>query len=124
MPPLYSFLAVLMPLCLVGTSIWRILITANRMRQPQFADVVWLGLYILVNALSGLWALTIVRALQPGFALPEPLLAVSETVGVGLFICFSLVLFGRQLNAMAVHLAVTAGVALKRGTQRLFRRNR
>jgi len=119
MPVVYSLLALALPLVLFGGSLWRVLATASRLKLPQFSDAVWLGLYVLVNALSGLWALTLVKAMK-GLVLPAEFLQVSSTVGAGLFLCFGLVLVARPLNAGLVRAASWLSGELKRQLIRFF----
>lgn len=119
MSVVYSLLALALPLILFAGSLWRVLATASRLNLPQFSDVVWLGLYILVNALSGLWALTLVKAMNT-LVLPSDFLRVSSTVGVGLFLCFGLVLVGRPLNAALIRTASWLSSWAKRQLIRFF----
>ncbi len=87
-------ITLLLPCLAFALSLWRLLKTVRGLRL-ELGDVVWFGLYVMVNALSCVWVATIVPALTPDFTFPPQLQEVSQRVGLGLFICFMLVLFGR-----------------------------
>lgn len=98
--PLFdAALAVALPCVIFVLSLWHIRDQGSRVRAGSGTDVIWTGIYVLVNVISCFWASTMMRALWATGGIPQALAQHTADAGFGLFAALLLILKAKALWA-------------------------
>ena len=98
-PVLDAALAVTLPCVIFVLSLWHVRDQGSKVRAGSGTDVIWTGIYVLVNVISCFWASTMMRALWATGGIPQALAQHTADAGFGLFAALLLILKAKFLWA-------------------------
>ena len=114
-----SWLGIFLPCSLFALSLWAVFHQASTARNNNLSDMVWAGLYALVNVMATFWSAGVLSSqVSPGVLTPS-MQATSLSVGPYLYVTLGGFLVARKAGGLACRWTGTLFDALKRNIDRV-----